>query len=547
MKKLFWLLLLFFLAALPVRAEQIDYYQVDAVVGEDASVSFVETIDYNFGSESRHGIFRTIPTTKTNADNKKFSLEITDISTEDPFTTSRIGDEISVKIGDPDRTITGTHRYTIRYTVSGALTYFPDHDELYWNMFGTQWEVPVITGDARIKLPDGAAEAQVKCYTGPAGSTDQYCAAGFANGIATFGLTLPQNAYSGMTAVVGFPKGLVAVVEPKEVVPFQMTTAGKIALILLAVAAFGWYIVAPFFIFRNWLKYGRDPKPPMGVVSAWFSPPKNGKLRDLTPLETGALADETVDMRDIYGTIIDLARRGYIKIVERAKDKFSFTKTKEWKGDASLQPFEQELLTGLIGEKQTVHFEDADLLTTVKKVSDLVYTSLVADGFFPKNPQSIRNKYYVIAALAFVTMNLPLAIVAAVFGRHMPRKTLPGAQAAAVASSLKNFLGSQEKHLTFQAKNQMFFEKLLPYAVAFGVEGEWAKRFADIPMTQPDWYQTRGTTFNSMVFVKSISTSYGRGFTASASHQSSTGFHSGFSSGGGSSGGGGGGGGGGSW
>src|SRR3989339_160386 len=119
MKKLFWSLLLFLLAALPAQAaEQIDFYRIDATIQSDASVSFIETIDYNFGAESRHGIFRTIPTTKTNADNKKFSLEITDISVEDPFTTSRTGDEISIKIGDANRTITGTHRYTIRYTVS---------------------------------------------------------------------------------------------------------------------------------------------------------------------------------------------------------------------------------------------------------------------------------------------------------------------------------------------------------------------------------------------------------------------------------------------
>ncbi|OGG35305.1 hypothetical protein A2363_02735 [Candidatus Gottesmanbacteria bacterium RIFOXYB1_FULL_47_11] len=548
MKKLFWSLLLFLLAALPAQAaEQIDFYRIDATIQSDASVSFIETIDYNFGAESRHGIFRTIPTTKTNADNKKFSLEITDISVEDPFTTSRTGDEISIKIGDANRTITGTHRYTIRYTVSGALTYFPDHDELYWNMFGTNWEVPIVRGAAHVTIPGTTVDIQTKCFTGASGATGEDCTTTHQSGVVSTTLTKSLGAYEGMSVVIGFPKDLVALVDPKEVVPFQMTTAGKIALLIFGILAFGWYIAAPLAVIWYWVKHGRDPKAPMGVVSAWFSPPKNSALRDLTPVETGTLVDESADMRDIYGTLIDLARRGYIKIVERSKDKFSFTKMKEWKGDGGLQPFEQELLTGLIGDKETVKFEDTELAVTAKKVSDQVYTSLVADGFFPKNPQNVRNLFYVIAALAFITMNLPLTIIAGIFGRHMPRKTLFGAQSAAIAASLKNFLGSQEKHLAFQAKNQMFFEKLLPYAVAFGVEDIWAKRFADIPMTPPDWYQTRGTTFNSVVFAKSIGKSYGSGFTAGASHQSSTGFRSGFSSGGGFSGGGGGGGGGGSW
>lgn len=548
MKKLFWALLLFFFAVLPVRAaEQIDFYRVDAVINPDATVGITETIDYNFGDESRHGIYRTIPLTKTNAENKKFSLTVSDISVGDTFTTSRAGEELAIKIGDADKTVTGKHRYIIRYIVAGALTYFPDHDELYWNMFGIGWEVPIFAGTARVTIPGAPPNIQMKCFTGEQSAQSTDCTTAYQGGVVMTTLTKPLSAYEGMTAVIGFPKDLVAIVNPKEVVPFEMTTGGKIILLIVAVLAFGWYIVAPAFVIWYWAKHGRDPRALMGVVSAWFSPPKNGKLRELTPVETGTLLDESADMRDIYGTLIDLARRGYIKIVERSKDKFSFTKVKEWKGDSGLQSFEQELLTGLVGDKETVKFEDTELAVTAKKVTDQVYTSLVADGFFPKNPQTIRNIFYGIAALAFVTMNLPLTIIAAIFGRHMPRKTPFGAQSAAIAASLKNFLGSQEKHLAFQAKNQMFFEKLLPYAVAFGVEDIWAKRFADIPMTPPDWYQTRGSTFNSLVFAKSISTSYGKGFTVNASHQSSTGFHSGFSSGGGFSGGGGGGGGGGSW
>jgi hypothetical protein len=73
----------------------------------------------------------------------------------------------------------------------------------------------------------------------------------------------------------------------------------------------------------------------------------------------------------------------------------------------------------------------------------------------------------------------------------MPKKTLFGSEQAAVARSLRNFLTSQDKKLAFQAKNQMMFEKLLPFAVAFGVEGIWAKRFKDLDSKIPSGTRVR--------------------------------------------------------
>ncbi len=170
---------------------------------------------------------------------------------------------------------------------------------------------------------------------------------------------------------------------------------------------------------------------------------------------------------------------------------------------------------------------------------------MVKDNFFPKSPEKIRNFYILIAVLGLMTINIPLAIISSIFGRIMPRKTMDGVNASNVALSLKNFLASQDRQLEYQAKNQMFFEKLLPYAVAFGVEKIWASRFKDLDMKQPDWYSGQSTIFNSTIFVYGLNNSF-KSVSSASSTTSSSGFSSGFSSGG-SSGGGGGGGGGGGW
>ena len=89
------------------------------------------------------------------------------------------------------------------------------------------------------------------------------------------------------------------------------------------------------------------------------------------------------------------------------------------------------------------------------------------------------------------------------------------------------------------AKSPQLFMEYLPYAIALGVEKEWAKVFSDITIPQPDWYSGGSVAaFSATDFTSDISA-----FSSSFSSSSGT---SG-SSGGGGVGGGGGGGGGGSW
>ncbi len=533
--------------------EHIQAYDVSSTIASDGSVRVAERLEYVF-SEPKHGILRVIPYRKTNSNGKTYRMTIGDISVRDdkdfslPYATSDNGQSLTLKIGDPNVKITGIQRYAISYTVRGALTYFPDHDEWYWNDIGTEWPAGITFGRATITLPANVPDADIAiaCFTGALGVRGKNCTASVHNHTAVVQTTHALAAGEGLTTVVGFPKHVVAVLEPTEVVPFFSTVLGKIVIVLIAIAALFWYIVAPVIVVRKWWTGGRDPKPPMGEVRAWFSPPKTQGGRELTPAETGGLIDETVHMRDIYASIIDLARRGFIKITEVSKGIFTLTKVRQW--DARMvQPFEQTLLEGIFADHDTAKLKDIDLTATTQKVTGMLYTSLVTDGFFPKNPQTIRVLYTVLAICSAITFNPILLVVSLTFGLHMPRKTLWGAEQAAVARSLKNFLVSQDKQLAFQAKNQMMFEKLLPYAVAFGVEDIWAARFKDLAMNKPTWYESSTGGYTSTAFARSIGTGYSKSFTYSATYKSSSGFSSGFSSGGGFSGGGGGGGGGGSW
>jgi len=112
---------------------------------------------------------------------------------------------------------------------------------------------------------------------------------------------------------------------------------------------------------------------------------------------------------------------------------------------------------------------------------------------------------------------------------------------------LKEYLQIAEKdRLLFQNapdKKPETFEKLLPYAMVLGVANIWAKEFADIYTSPPNWYtSTNAAAFNAITFNSSLT--HFAALTSAVAASSSSG---GGSGGGGFSGGGGGGGGGGGW
>lgn len=557
MKKL--LFILFFtvfslVASSSAFAEQIDNFKVNIDINKNGTINVSEEIDYNFGDLQKHGIYRKIPYTKTNAEGKKFRMNFDQISVTDPqgksytYEKSTSGDNISLKIGDANKTITGLHTYIIKYRVSGALTYFLDHDELYWNATGNEWEVPIAAASVFIALPEtvDSQKIQESCFTGYSGSTDSNCISSFEIQTAVFtsDTFLAQN--QGMTVILGFPKGIAAVLEPKEVVSFFSTFLGKIVLAFIVLLIILWYIVYPIWLFIKWYRYGRDPKVG-GPVSAWFDPPKNEKGQFLTPAETGTLVDERVDMRDVAATVVDLARRGYFIIEERKKNDFYLIKKKDYFSDTTLKSYERDLLEAIFSTEDEVRLKDKKLYSEIQKVEKDIYEKMVRQGFFPSNPKKNRDFYTAIMGAAMATFNIFLVLSAATFGRAMSKRTLFGAQQNSVAKSLENFLTSQSEQLAFQAKNQMMFEKLLPFAIVFGVEKIWAKRFKDIKLQNPEWFQSYNQrAFNSVYFANTLNSSLSSFTSSAAPTSSSSGFSSGFS-GGGSSGGGGGGGGGGSW
>lgn len=537
-----------------IRAETIDSYDVDISIQKDAVIRVQEKIMYDFGDLERHGIYRTIPLVKTNDSSKSFRMVLDSISVlrdgiPETFTLEGTKAEGKIKIGKAGSTINGKHEYDIRYNVKGSLTYFSDHDELYWNAIGTDWSIPILASSVVVRLPEGILKpTNTKCFVGSYGTESNECEIKERDGEVQLIPTSILPPGNGVTVVIGVPKGSVAVVDPIPMKTKLEEIGETLLWIGIAILTLGWYFILPLWVVYRWFTRGRDPKPPMGVASAWFDVPKTKTMRPLTPGETGTLVDEKADIRDITATIIDLARRGYLIIQEEKKGSFTLKKLSPKKPD-SLEVFEKKLLDGIFTEKDIVSLSQSNsFVTLMATIKDQLYKAVVAEGYFSESPEKVRNRYIVLGSLGIMTGNLPLLITAFTFGMAMPRKTMMGSQTQAVALSLRNFIVTQSNQYKFQAEKQIFFEKFLPYAIVFGVEKIWAERFKALGIRPPDWYEgyDSSRTFSSLYLASHLGSSLTNHLSSVATPtRSSSGFSSGFS--GGFSGGGGGGGGGGSW
>ena len=156
-------------------AESISKYDANIAIHADGSMAVTETIDYDFGGNVKHGIFRNIPDAFKYNDsyNRVYPIEdvkVTRDGESENFAESSSNNQDVIKIGDKNVTLKGKHTYVIKYTVRGAINAFGDHEELYWNAIGDEWTVPIATATVEVTGP--ADVQRVTCYTGYHGGTD---------------------------------------------------------------------------------------------------------------------------------------------------------------------------------------------------------------------------------------------------------------------------------------------------------------------------------------------------------------------------------------
>jgi uncharacterized membrane protein len=570
------LALIFFLAGVlafapPAAAREysVKDFNEQVTVNPDGTIEVTEIIDVRFVG-SYHGIYRTIPVEYETPQRLNYSLLLEPLSVTDDdarplkYEQTRQGRYLRFKITVPNAE-NATRTVILRYRILNALRFFEDHDELYWNVTGDEWDVPIESASAHIELPAGTTGIRAVAYTGVFGSRAQDARVQINGNKVEIQTNHPLGFHEGLTAVVGWDKGFVH--EP-----------GAGARVLFFLRS-NWPLFIPigafFIMFWLWWTRGRDPE--KDAVTVQYEPPDK-----LTPGECGTLVDNEAAMRDITATLVDLAVKGYLTIEQKDEEHLlGLSHSKEYifhlKQPAAqwsnARPHEGEMLSALFDDGANTDVKMSDLqnhfYTHLPTIRDRIFDALMTDGYYLHRPDTVRQAYvgagFVIGILIFVFGNMlatatgvarltwviagiATGAVICIFGWFMPARTLSGARTYARVLGFENFLGRVESdRIERLEKTPELFEKFLPYAMALHVEKKWVQAFAGIAMQPPQWYQgPYGSGFQAYIFVNDLNyMSAQAGSVMSSSPRSSSG-GSGFGGGGGS-GGGFGGGGGGAW
>ena len=307
----------------------IDKYDINIIVNENNTFDITETITAYF-NVSKHGIYRTIPLknniTRLDGTTSKNRVQISNLSVDNEYTTSRENGNYKIKIGSASRTLTGEQTYIIKYTYNIGKDPIKDYDELYYNIIGTDWDTVIGNVTFNITMPKEFDSSKLGFSSGSLGSTNNSNVKYNVNGNKITG------SYNG---ILGVGEALTIRSELPEgyfigaglTINFMDYVMFLIPILFLGVAIFLWY------------KFGRDDQV---IETVEFYPPAG-----FNSLEVGFLYKGKAENQDATSLLIYLANKGYIKITE-TEEKTLFSKSKGFDGN---NVNEQIFLNGLFTKR----------------------------------------------------------------------------------------------------------------------------------------------------------------------------------------------------
>ncbi len=452
------------------------------------------------------------------------------------FCLSRSAGDYNMTYYFPNQVTDETLSIEIAYRVTGALRVYEGGDQLWWDAIPEEhFGFPIRSAQVTVVLPENLAPREgidpIETYgaTGEIEVKDNIITATAVNGL---------TGSEGFSIRVQYPHTPEARQSSWQVAFDERRSFEENVLPLVNIGTCLLSMLiglgVPLAVYARWRTHGRDPE--VGPVPQYLAelPSK------LPPGVVGALLDETADMRDILATLIDLARRGYLVIEEEKaaslfgtiqNSEFVFKRTDKQLDD--LREYERILLRGVFSGK-SLEKRLSDLrnkfYTVVPRIQSALYKELVRENLFAINPETTRSRwstlgvFLLIVGIAgfFVTSPLsdfsvlifaiPIAIIIAAFsvfiaGMAMSSKTPHGALEAARWNAFREYLRNLEKYSDLEAASSKF-DEFLPYAIAFGLDRVWMRRFRQVEsVPMPPWYipiyrggyyrrYTPGTPFN---------------------------------------------------
>ncbi len=592
-------------AALPDGTDDFEFqsfhadYTLTRSADQHANLDVVETAVAVFPSiDQNHGIIRAIPDYYGGVYLATTVMSVTDGNgTPVPYSSNSDGGFLNLRIGDGNVFVHGVTTYVIHYTQTDTIRYFADadsgagDDEFYWDVNGTGWAQPFAEVSATVTV-DPALSSSVRpghsCYQGIEGGTDA-CTEGITNAGNVF-TAAGRDLGPGETLTIVIPFLPHTFVEGEASGPAPADFGPPPPAWAVVLSGAGWLSLVAGIVGAVVLR--RRKAVATSTIIPQYSVPKGLDVM---------IAAELIGRchTALQAQIVSLAVKRKIRLLGYpVHDASTADYAMQFVDGTGLGSWEQAVVDAIFGPapasgdvKDLQRSGDAELSAALSPIVAALPAAVTESGFEGPPARTRGWGWFVIAAIvltvagivgsiaagwvglvlgSFATIVGLLGIGLAAFGARKRTTMSPeGAQWVDYLLGMKMYLELAEKDRFRMLQSATgadridtsdgrqivkLYEKLLPWAVIWGIEDSWAREL-EIQLQQTgeqlDWYV--GTTgFQSAYFLGALSglvAGTSSPVSTSGSSWSSSGGSS-FSSGsfgGGSSGGGGGGGGGGGW
>ncbi|MEL4357640.1 MULTISPECIES: DUF2207 family protein [unclassified Luteococcus] len=506
--------------------------QADGTLAADGRLQVSQTI--TFGGAAPATLEQRIDTTEDALDKAEYHFQISDVTARAGTVdlAPRVetdGDDVLIAV---DTAKAAGKPITLAYSVVGAardgaaVTGVANRTEVKWPMLqGLNIPVKEVTGTVQtpgtinfVNCEAGPPQSLSPCTTFGGGTHDS-----------------PQPSFTDGPRAAGE----VAVIDfavPSDVVKANATLKHR------------WSLDRAFSVNRNtllasllplllgglalWLLHrrtGRDTGSREVTPVAEFTPVGPGQsrftvLQDVRPGHIGTVADERVDPIDVTATLLDLAVRGWVRIVELPRENvhrgpdWSFERLEGGEGD--LRPFEKRLRDAVApadGPGAAVSAISEAVTPVVEEVQHELYQDVVHRGWFDRSPEQTRSTWTLlgwgllagaivstILLVLFTSFGLvgfaltALALGALIVAQEMPRRTARGSALLAGLSALASQLQTQPTNQLPAGEEYLELSRILPYAIVLGGRERWVKALVEADDdVDPDgqdlhWYHAPG-------------------------------------------------------
>lgn len=432
------------------------------------------------------------------------------------YTFGRNGAAVSIDY-QFDSVRNATRTFLIEYDVAGAIRVYPDltppNEQLWWVAIASETTetAPIDASTVTITLPEAVPLDQVVVLNpdGTVGNPSDYSTDGktftwHASNL-TNGQQFEVRLQFPMILDIAPPKWQASDDAARQAAEKEADRQNTYGILFAGIAILG-AIVGGIGLFSLWYLKGRDPH--AGLVASFLPQPPD----DLPPGAAGTLIDEQANERDLVATIVDLGRRGVFQLEDTNTGGGSDLRLTMKNKDVPMSSFESELVGDLFNGDYTAGKQvtlRSGALSKPDKILSMLYGELVSRGYYTRSPEATRRSYgggakamIVIGAIGLFAgpalfdvrlawlpfaVLIVLGIVLTQSAKAMPQRTEKGAEANAKWLAFKRYLEDIQKYEKLE-ESAAIFDKYLPFAVAFGIDNSWVKKFAQANTPMPTWF-----------------------------------------------------------